>query len=75
MKMHDIRLTPREREVWKLLAECGDSNQEIANQLCISKRTLEKHLKSLSLKLGLPEANRAKLVVEWYRKREGGFLE
>ena len=68
-KTFEMQLTPREREIWRILASTGESNQEIASQLEISKRTLEKHLKTLSLKLGFLEASRAKLVVAWYKKK------
>ena len=44
-------LTPREREVLQLLAE-GHSNQEIAQQLQISVKTVETHRSHLMQKLG-----------------------
>lgn len=46
------RLTPREREVLKLVAE-GSKNREIADFLCISMKTVEKHRDSLMKKLDL----------------------
>jgi DNA-binding NarL/FixJ family response regulator len=49
------RLTPREREVLKLVAE-GGRNREIADFLCISLKTVEKHRDSLMKKLDLHSA-------------------
>ena len=47
-------LTPREREVLTLVAE-GLSNGAIADELSITERTVEAHVKQIFLKLGLPE--------------------
>lgn len=46
------RLSDREREVLKLVAE-GATSKEIAESLCISVRTVEKHRASLMAKLNL----------------------
>ena len=48
-------LTEREREVLGLMAE-GRSNQAIAQQLFVSPKTVEAHVRQILLKLGLPEA-------------------
>jgi DNA-binding NarL/FixJ family response regulator len=45
-------LTPREREILKLIAE-GYKNKEIADDLCISVKTVEKHRANLMEKLNL----------------------
>ncbi len=45
-------LTPREREILKLIAE-GYKNKEIADDLCISVKTVEKHRSNLMEKLNL----------------------
>jgi RNA polymerase sigma factor (sigma-70 family) len=45
-------LTPREREILKLIAE-GYKNKEIADDLCISVKTVEKHRANLMEKLDL----------------------
>jgi DNA-binding NarL/FixJ family response regulator len=46
-------LTPREREVLRLVAE-GLSNQAIADELSIALRSAEKHVSTIFTKLGLP---------------------
>jgi len=48
----DSRLTSRETEILKLSAE-GDSNQDIADKLNISIRTVESHKNHIMQKLGL----------------------
>jgi serine/threonine-protein kinase PknK len=47
-------LTDREREVLALMAE-GYSNVGIANRLCVTEGTIEKHVHSILSKLTLPE--------------------
>ncbi len=47
---HD--LTAREREVLKLIAE-GNTNQEIADLLCLSRKTIETHRGNIMEKLGM----------------------
>jgi DNA-binding NarL/FixJ family response regulator len=46
-------LSPREREVLSLMAE-GRSNAGIAHQLWITEGTVEKHVRSILMKLRLP---------------------
>ena len=46
------KLSPREREVLKLIAE-GYRNKQIAAELCISLKTVEKHRANLMKKLDL----------------------
>jgi len=48
-------LSTREREVLSLMAE-GRSNAGIARRLWVSEGTVEKHVRSIMTKLGLPEA-------------------
>lgn len=62
------RLTPREREILALVAT-GLTNQQIAEQLVISVRTVETHRAHVMDKLGFK--NRAELVKYALRK---GFL-
>ena len=52
-------LTEREREVAALIAQ-GKSNGEIAGELVLSKRTVEKHIANILSKLAL--ASRAQIV-------------
>jgi two-component system response regulator NreC len=48
-------LTKREREILKLIAE-GHKNREVADTLCISVKTVEKHRANLMRKLNLHNA-------------------
>src|SRR5262249_28786134 len=47
-------LSPREREVLALMAE-GRSNAGIARQLWVTEGTIEKHVRSILIKLRVPE--------------------
>jgi DNA-binding NarL/FixJ family response regulator len=49
------RLTPREREVLALMAE-GRSNAAVAQQLVVTERAVEKHVRAIFQKLRLPPA-------------------
>ncbi|PKN06012.1 MAG: DNA-binding response regulator, partial [Deltaproteobacteria bacterium HGW-Deltaproteobacteria-7] len=49
-------LTSREREILKLVGE-GYKNREIADDLCISMKTVEKHRENLMKKLDLHTAS------------------
>ncbi|MFG2793748.1 response regulator transcription factor [Streptomyces sp. NPDC048419] len=49
-------LTPREREVLKLMAE-GHGNATIAKDLVVSERAVHKHIGNIFLKLGLPPSD------------------
>lgn len=49
-------LTDREREVLALLAE-GRSNAGVARRLWVTEGTVEKHVRSILSKLGLPETD------------------
>jgi DNA-binding NarL/FixJ family response regulator len=49
-------LTEREREILGLMAE-GHSNQSICRTLVISPRTVESHVRSVFIKLGLDESS------------------
>jgi DNA-binding NarL/FixJ family response regulator len=49
-------LTPREREVLAEIAQ-GKSNSVIADDLFLTKRSVEKHVNSIFLKLGLGDAD------------------
>jgi two-component system response regulator NreC len=64
---HDTyeQLTPRERDVLKLVVE-GYTTQKIADQLMVSPKTVEGHKTSLMAKLGV--SNRIELVKYALRK-------
>ncbi|MEU4489023.1 response regulator transcription factor [Streptomyces purpurascens] len=49
-------LTPREREVLKLMAE-GHDNTTIAQTLVVTERAVSKHIGNVFLKLGLPPSD------------------
>lgn len=55
-KKNNLHLTSREREVLQLIAE-GRSNKEIASDLCISIKTVEKHRQSVMKKLNIHDAS------------------
>lgn len=49
-------LSPREREVLALMAE-GRSNSAISRELYVTEGTVEKHVRSILIKLHLPESD------------------
>ena len=49
-------LTEREREVLSLVAE-GRSNAGVARRLWVTEGTVEKHVRSVLIKLDLPETD------------------
>ncbi|HUK26291.1 MAG TPA: helix-turn-helix transcriptional regulator [Terriglobales bacterium] len=66
----DIKITPRDREVLKLLVQ-GCSNKEIAAQLKISPRTVKQHLRTLFLRAGIRDGRkRVKLATAIFQKEQ-----
>lgn len=65
-------LTPRETEVLRLIAE-GRSNTAIARRLVVTDGAVEKHVKSILGKLGLPPSDedhrRVLAVLRWLEAR------
>jgi two-component system response regulator NreC len=51
-RRYAVELTAREREVLKLIAE-GNTNQDIADLLCLSRKTVETHRSNIMDKLNL----------------------
>ena len=51
-RRYSVELTAREREVLKLIAE-GNTNQDIADLLCLSRKTVETHRSNIMDKLDL----------------------
>ena len=70
-------LSPREREVLALMAE-GLSNAAVRGRLYVSEKTLESHVSSIFLKLGLApcedEHRRVCAVLLWLRSPFSGAL-
>ena len=64
-------LTPREREVLSLVAT-GASNQEIAEILCISSKTVKNHVSSILNELGLRDRTQAALFACSFLKTSDG---
>jgi len=60
------KLTPREQEVYLLLVN-GMTNVEIAQELSISLKTVEKHVSMLLLKFEVK--TRTKLAVNYWKKQ------
>ena len=63
-------LTPREREVVELVAR-GLSNREVADQLVLSERTVESHVRNMLTKTGL--RSRTELT-RWVLQGQPGVL-
>lgn len=63
-KNADLMLSPREREILKLLTE-GKTQREIASELVISPKTVATHIQHLLAKLGVH--SRAQAVAAAYR--------
>jgi DNA-binding NarL/FixJ family response regulator len=60
-------LSPRERDVIRLIINRGLNNEEIAKELFISRYTVETHLKNIFHKLGIN--NRQKLMAKALKDR------
>jgi pimeloyl-ACP methyl ester carboxylesterase/DNA-binding CsgD family transcriptional regulator len=67
-----VELSPRELEVLELVA-AGLTNDAIATRLCLSVRTVERHLSNLYLKLGVSgKAGRAAAAVRFSESLRAG---
>jgi len=70
MDLNEIKITPRDEQVLKLLVE-GCSNKEIASQLNISPRTVKQHLRTLFLRAGIRDGRkRVKLATAMFQKEQ-----
>lgn len=65
-------LTPRERAILNLMAE-GYKNSEIANELCMSEKTVIENLIHLMRKLNAP--NVSSIIVYALEKKSINFYE
>ena len=67
-------LTPREREVLSLMAE-GKTNAGIARQLWLTEKTVETHVRTILMKLGLQVSSddhrRVLAVLTYLRESQG----
>ena len=59
-----VALTPRERDVLSLLS-AGASNDQIADELVLSRNTIKTHLRRVYSKLGASSAQEAVRVARW----------
>jgi two-component system response regulator NreC len=65
-------LTEREREVLKLIAD-GMGNQEVADALVISVKTVERHRANILAKLGLHSRTELVKYAMWQRPPQDGL--
>ena len=66
----DVRLTPREHEVLRLI-DGGLSNKQIARQLCVELSTVKNHVHNILEKL---HVDRRAQAAAWLRRRESVAL-
>jgi len=66
--LNEVKITPRDEQVLKLLV-LGCSNNEIAQELSISPRTVKQHLRTLFLRAGIRDGRkRVKLATAMFMK-------
>ena len=65
-----LRLSKCQHEVYVLLCN-GMSNEEIAEQLRVSRNTVRYHLKNIYLKLGVRSRTHAAALAPWVDQRTG----
>ena len=66
--LNEVKITPRDQQVLKLLV-LGCSNNEIAQELSISPRTVKQHLRTLFLRAGIRDGRkRVKLATAMFMK-------
>jgi DNA-binding NarL/FixJ family response regulator len=68
-----VGLTPKEREVFYLIAKDGYTNSEIAEELCVVEGTVKNHVTNIFHKLNLSNRSQiaiyANLIEQGYRDR------
>jgi DNA-binding NarL/FixJ family response regulator len=67
-----MRLSPQEQAVAELAAR-GRTNKQIASQLFISPRTVEKHLSSVMRKVGVRSRGELAFRLASARSKDGGI--
>ena len=71
INLNDIKITPRDQQVLRLLVQGCSNNKEIASQLSISPRTVKQHLRTLFRRAGIKEGRkRVKLATAMFIKEQ-----
>ena len=63
-----VRLTARETEICRVLAQTGLENKELAKILFTNERTLKTHLHNIMMKTSA--TNRTQIALWWIRGRD-----
>jgi DNA-binding NarL/FixJ family response regulator len=73
IKFDQVRVTPRDQQVWNLLAQ-GCSNKEIAGELNISPRTVKQHLRRLFCHAGILDGRKRVKLARYLRAEKSAVM-